>query len=253
MAALRDGKSQRAVSLLTGAVDTCPTNVEARQGFAEALWQQGEQQEAIAQLEKAWNIDPGEPLVAIQLGELYLREGKPAKSFAFAQAAIDLQPDLASAWLLRAKSREMLNQPEQALADYQHALGLEPENSEVLFQIAKSYHRSHQRERSMAALHRLMSMHPPGEIPGDIEYLCGVVCQEQGHHAQAIEHLQMAAASGISTAELSSRLGESAIMVGNFPLAEKSANEALRHDPQNVAAAQLMQRLASEQRETWRR
>lgn len=82
---------------------------------------------AIADLSKAIEIDPTNPMSFYNRGKTYLLLGDKVHAIADFDRALELDPDDEKVYRARALAHEMAGNPEAALADYYLLLELEPE------------------------------------------------------------------------------------------------------------------------------
>src|SRR5262245_49468246 len=67
---------EQAEALYASAIQQCPSDERARHGYAQALWQRGAQDEAVAQMEEAVRLSGSDPQRLVELGEMYLHRGE---------------------------------------------------------------------------------------------------------------------------------------------------------------------------------
>ncbi len=99
----------------------------------------GARQEAITQLAEAVKVSPEDPRLLDRLAEFHLLAGQLEEARHDAEAAIDLDPKSADAWMVRGRIMHRLGDNRQALADLHRALSYDPRNSQILHELAKTY------------------------------------------------------------------------------------------------------------------
>ena len=182
-----------AEKLFAQAVATCPQDVDARRQYAEALWRRGAREEAIAQLVEANKISPEDPTVLDRLAEIRLLANHVDDARRDAEAAIDLDPKSADAWVVRGKIMRQLGDNRQALADLHRALSYDPRNQQILHELAQTYLAAGEPQRALSNLQALLDSHPPGEEPPGLMYEAGLAYAGFGRFDDAVASYQYCA------------------------------------------------------------
>jgi Flp pilus assembly protein TadD len=241
------GDWQRAEALLGRAVQTNPTDPDARRNYAETLWHRGALPEALQQLEKARRVAAEDPALAVRTGELHLALGQINYANRMADEAMELDPKFAPAWALRGRVAGASGQTRQALADYQRSLGYAPDSREVAILVAEAYRRLNEPERALVALQRLADSYSPGEEPQQVLYLEGLALMALGRNDDAVQSLSKAATRDGPTPDLLCQLAEAELRSGRFASAQATLQQALALDPGHAASQTLRERLAAVQ------
>jgi tetratricopeptide (TPR) repeat protein len=163
---------------------------------------------------------------------------------ASAQQALDLNPRLARAWVLRAQAMQRSGQPRQALADYHRALSCDSDNREALLQVAQLHQQLNQPQRALVALQSLADTYPLGEEPQHVSFLTGLAYSAAGRHDDAAESFRRAARHN-PTSEILFHLAEAELRAGRTQSARELAQQALAINPGHIASQQLLVRLAA--------
>jgi tetratricopeptide (TPR) repeat protein len=243
VAALEREDWQEAERLLAQAVRTCPTDVEARRSYAQALWQRGLKQKAVAQLEEVNRLAGEDASIYALIAEMRLALGQRDLARQSAQRAIDLDPKLASAWAIRGRVACDDGQLEQALADYHRALGLAPEDRQVKRAIAEIHRQQNEPQRALAVLQSLSDSYAPGDEPAEVFYLEGLAYTALGRYDEAVEAFSTANDRGGGSAEILYRLAEAQWLAGRSAEAAATVRGALAFDPQHEPSRNLLERL----------
>ena len=241
------GDWKRAESLLVRALQTCPSDVEARRNYAEVLWHRGAQAEAVAQIEEARRVATDDTGLAVRAGEMYLALGKMDRARQSADDALSLDPKSAPAWALRGSVLERSGDFRQALADYQRSLGYAPGNADVLLRLAETYRQVGVPSRALATLQSLIDTYPPGEEPQKLLYLQGLALTALERYNDAVESLTLANQRGPHSAELQYRLAEAHLLAGRPADANASLQQALALEPAHQASLALAERMRTGQ------
>jgi tetratricopeptide (TPR) repeat protein len=240
VAAMEQGEWRDAQRLLAQAVKVCPADVEARRHYAEVLWQQGERQKAILQLNEALRIGGPNAGVHVMLAEMRLAMNDRLEARHHAEYAIGMDPQLAAAWVARARVSQAEDDDQGALDDYHHALGLAPEDRDTRLAIAEVYRRLDKPQRALNMLQGLADTYTPGEEPQQVLFLEGLAYSALGRHDEAIDTLSVACRRGPGSPELYYQLAKSQLAAGNLIPAADAARQALALDPHHQASQQLL-------------
>jgi len=241
VAAGERGQWQRAEELLSTAVETCPSDPEARRHYAEALWHRGRGEEAIAQLEEATRLAVDNAELHVLLAEKQLAIGAVEWALQSAQSAIDMDPRLSGGWAMRGRVRRAGGSLREALSDYHRALGLAPNDPTLLLEIAEVYRELNEPQQALAALHRLADTYSPGEEPQQVLYLQGLAYGAVHRWEEAAESLSAASTREGATPEILFRLAEAELRAGRAHQAAATAREALAAEPQHQPTRAILE------------
>lgn len=132
VAAMRLNKLDLAIERSEMAIHWDPKQVHARCNLAETYQRKGESPRAIINLcMEGLRLDPRHQCFHRILAEAYYRLDKPDDALCEATTAVELEPQEAHRWLLRAKIMIKLGQYDEARKDVMTALDLEPENEDA--------------------------------------------------------------------------------------------------------------------------
>ncbi len=239
------GDWKRAESLVGRAVQTNPTDPDARRNYAETLWHRGALQEALQQFEEARRLAAEDPGLAVRTGELHLAMGQINYANRLAEEALELDPKFAPAWALRGRVAEASGQARQALADYQRSLGYAPDSREVAILVAEAHRQLNEPQRALVALQRLADGYSPGEEPQKVLFLEGLALLALGRNDDAVQSLSKAASRERPTPDVLYQLAEAEFRAGRFASAQSTLEQALALDPSHAASRTLSARLAA--------
>lgn len=243
LAAMERTDLDRAEDLLARAVRACPTDVEARRHYAEALWQRGHRREAIAQLDEASRLVPDDPAIYVRVAEMRLAMDQVAAARQAAEQGLDLDPKLAQSWAVHGRVMCAVGEQRQALADYHRALGYAPNDRQILLDVAELYRTLNEPQRAILTLQKLNDTYPPGEEPPQVLYLLGMAYSATGRYDDAVETLTAAMLRDRPTPELLARLAETQLARGRADEAASAAREALTLDPNHEPSRQILARV----------
>jgi len=182
----------RAERLLEQAVERCPVDVDARQHYADVLWERGLKMEAVGQVSKALQLAPDDPALCIDGGEMHLELGLFDEAERLAREAVRLAPRSAEAWHLQGRIALARGQAEPALADFHRALAISPESRRVLLDTAEAYRLLDRPQRALATLAVLGETYGPDETPGEVLVLEGLAQEALDRPADAVESYRRA-------------------------------------------------------------
>jgi tetratricopeptide (TPR) repeat protein len=130
-----------------------PNHVKARLAYGSFLYETRDEEEGVAQWEKARQIDPKNPAAWNNLGNHYGHRGPVEKAFEYYSKAIELDPQepvylqnlATTVYLFRKDAMEYYKIDEQAVFDhslelYRKALDLDPKNFPLATDYAQSYY-----------------------------------------------------------------------------------------------------------------
>ena len=148
--ALQQGELDRAEALTASAIRARPDHKLARQLYADIHWRRGNREAAVRQLETCRNYHPDDVSVRLRLGAMRLRVGQLYAALEETDHALELQPQHAPSWQLRAQILQALGDSDQALANLHRATDLDPDNRDLFVELAEIYHRRGQPHRAAA-------------------------------------------------------------------------------------------------------
>jgi tetratricopeptide (TPR) repeat protein len=233
----------QAQELLTRAVDANPQDPEARRLLAEVLWRRGTLDAAAAQLETARKSAPDNGELTIRAGELYLAMHQFQRALHRADEALDYDPALARAWLLRGQVCRSLGRNDEALAAYLRAIGRIPDDRATMIELTELYLETSRPQRALAVVHGLCDTYRPGEQPREAMDLKGQALAQLGRHNEAADSYVAALRAGPPTADLVCRLGEVLWQAGRTEAAQHCTAQALAMEPGHARSQLLDQRL----------
>jgi tetratricopeptide (TPR) repeat protein len=237
--ALEKGDATSAETLLAAAVKANPNNIEARRQYAEALWQQGQRNEALANEEKLCELAPDDAGAGVRLGEMNLAMNRIDDARKKAEQVLDLTPNEATAWALHARAEQASGDYPRALSDFHRALEFSPGDRQLLLETAELYRRMNQPQRALSTLTNLCETYGPGEEPQQVLYLKGLALESLDRPDDAAETFSVALDHGSPSPELLYRLGEASLAAGRPEQADRAIQQALAMDPNHQPSRAL--------------
>ena len=237
------GDMSAAEKLLGDAVKTCPTDIDARRQYAEALWQSGRRQQAVDQIEKCLAQSPDDTNLLSCAGEMQWSLNAPDKALRLADQALDIDPHDPRAWALRAHVAQTTGHFEQAVADFHRALEFNHDDRRLLCETAELYRQMNQPQRALSTLTSLCDTYAPGEEPQQVLYFEGLSLAAVGRNDDAAEAFALALDHGPATPELLAHLAETQFAVGRQLEADQTVQRALAIDPNHGPSRALRERI----------
>ena len=159
LAAEQEDDDKQALAIYLEGLKQHPGSAALHSGLGELLRHRLELPQARAELERAWRLDPNDPMVAYELGDVYQRLDEPRRAIPHLNQALQLDPGLLFAQWSRAKAYLALGNLLQASRDFKAAAPIDP-SGEVEWQLSRVYGRlgeaglAHQAAQKAEALRR---------------------------------------------------------------------------------------------------
>jgi len=185
-----------AETLLSQAVDRCPTDIDARQHYANILWKRGLKVEAIEQITKALELSPEDVGLCLEAGRMYWNIGLLDDADQLSKKAIRNAPHSVEAWYLHGQVALARGHSEDALADFHRALSIAPDNREVLLDTAKVYQMLNRPRRALSTLAILGETYGPNQVPANVLVLEGASQEALNRPAEALVSYRRAREKG---------------------------------------------------------
>ena len=264
-------------TLWSDTVDKNPTSWMAQNNFGMVLLQRGKENEAVAHLQKALELDPNQFEVYNNLGYALLEMGRVNESFPHLQKALELEPNRATIHFNLGNALLQSGLVDEAIVQLEKATEIDPTYVPAYSNLGHALLIKGRVDESLASLQKALEI-DPNYISAHFN-LANTLLQ-MGRGDEAVSHLQFVltidpddaeaqknmawvlatcpearirdGAKAVELAERANQLtkGQNPIMVvtlaaayaevGRFPDATKTAEEALRlaNDSGNVALAE---------------
>ena len=188
--AFQKGHLDKAKGFFSRATESDPNDYHNRANLARTLYQSGDRQNAILEMQQAADHSKGDPRLLIELGEMYLAAGQWLPARRQVDLALESNNRYAPAWALSGKTAKAKGDFQQALANFQRALGYEPDLPGVQLEIADTYQRMGESLRALAAVEQLLSKHPKEEQPNEAIIAKSIALMNLNQLSPAIDILQ---------------------------------------------------------------
>ena len=239
------GRPDQAEALFASAVEQCPEDERARQGYAQSLWQRGAQDEAVVHMEEAVRLSGSDPERLVELGDMYLHRGELRRAGQHADRAIAANVQLAPAWALRGQVQQALGHRDAALASFHQALSLRASYPDVQLAVAAIYVQQNRPQRALATLQTLADSFPAGQVPDEILVQEALACRALGRYQDAAGKLALVCKRDSASAELYCALARTHLLAGDPAAARQAVQAALARDPRHAASQALAAELGS--------
>lgn len=128
-----------APTLTPGPTETLTPYQQLIVNASDLFYIQRKQNEAFAELKKAIEMDPTNPMAYFERGRLYLRLGKFDEAITEFNLAINYDPNFAPAWSVRGVAWAQKQQFNQAIADMKKAIEIQPNNPDYYINLGTVY------------------------------------------------------------------------------------------------------------------
>jgi len=183
--------------------------------------------QAIAECERAREINANLPEVHVTLGEIRNRTGNAQEALADFDKALLLQPDYAAAMIGRGDAERILGQTARAERNYRRAIDLQPGNWSAYNSLGKLYSQQALYDKAAAAFARVTQLSPDNSRAyfnlGAVFYYL----QRPDDARAAFERSIRLQPTGFAY----SNLGTLEFSVGNYTAAAKAFEEAVKQIP----------------------
>jgi len=209
--------------------------------LGNALLEKGQVDEAIAELQKALEINPNYAGAHSNLGNALLHEKREDEAIIECQKALEIDPNIAQADYNLGNALFQKGQADEAMAHYQKALEINPDYFQASYNLGTVLYQKGQVDEAIAQFQKVLEINP-----GDAEAHnnLGVALFQKGQVDEAIEQYQKALEINPNNEVAHSNLGNVFLQKGRLDDAIAQFQEALRLNPhdsdaqKNLATAQ---------------
>jgi protein O-GlcNAc transferase len=220
-----------------------PEAVDPAVARGAALLTHGDFQEAVTVLEKATSRRPGDAQAAYLLGMARFRTGELRPAAAALRRSVALQPGFVEGHRRLGQVYTIAREYSLAAASLERARALAPEDVTTLIQLARLFLLTGEVERARDALDRALRQQPES---GAAHALMGEVERQSGPSGWAAARREFHRALELdpSNADAHHRLGWLALRANRIDEALSHLREAVRLEPNRVAAWYLLAQAA---------
>ena len=242
---LRDQDAQGALSRLIRAksLDERVPDVHYLEGMTRAqLGNERELDLAERALDRARSIDDKDSMVWFTLAKLHANRGHLNQALDDLGRALDLEPSLTEALLIRAQIAMTMNRPESAVSDLRQVLEQKPDDTATMRDLARLLSQLPGREAEVdQLLARLEKVAPGDPTPYMMRVTASLL---SGRAVEAVEQLQRAQARAPADselrAELTERLLDLALQLEQQARVVERAERTLSERPTDAEAIYLL-------------
>lgn len=123
------------------AIAADPSQTEARIALADFYLTSSKYQEALAECQKALEVNRYLSSAKSRIGRIYIQLHDPQKGIPYVQAVLNIDPDDAQARADLARGLELLGDLNRAVIEYQRALTLDPSLNRIHYVLGRLYRR----------------------------------------------------------------------------------------------------------------
>jgi tetratricopeptide (TPR) repeat protein len=157
--AMAEGDDERLADF-DAAVQADPENTEAWQARALVFFQKGENEKAVADLEKLVEKNAGNPAVIATLAEAMTNLKKYDEALNYSNKLIEMAPDKSLGYSLRARVRVMKEEFPAAIDDLTEALKIDEDDLSALLMRSRLYAAEGKKEQAKADIDKALRIAP---------------------------------------------------------------------------------------------
>jgi len=139
--------------------DTTPARLKRHLQMAKILEEKGRLESAIAEIQKARELDPNSPEAALELGELYCRAGRAKAALEISESlSITSRLDKARLLLISGWAQRQTGELDTAEKLLLEATTLDPKSARTLFELGKIYQAKKQNDKAMETYYKALTL-----------------------------------------------------------------------------------------------
>jgi tetratricopeptide (TPR) repeat protein len=231
---LKKGSVNEAIAQFQKALQIEPDFAEARNNLGNALLRKGSLDEAIAHYQRALQIKPDYAEARNNLGNALLQKGKVDEAIAYYQRALQIKPDSAEAHNNLGEALLKKGNVDEAISHYQRALQIKPDNVEAQYNLGNALLQKGSVDEAIAHYQRALQIKPDCV---EASYNLGNVLLQKGKVDEAISHYQRALETDANFAEAHNNLGNALFQRGKVDEAIAHFQKALQIKPDYAEAS----------------
>lgn len=234
-----------ASSQLALAVKTNPENLEARTMYADTLWNQGECDEAIRQMEKAVRHPEVTPELVVKLAEMYFERENYSLAQRYVSLGLRHNSGMPDAWVLQGKIHEIQNHPEQALAAYHQAAFYAPEDVKIQTLLAQQYLKNGKPQRALEAAQAAQEKSTTDTPPVEVLLCKGEALSQLQRNGEAVQVLAQANTLQPENPQILTALASAQFQNQEYSSALQNAARGLKLEPENAQCSAILHEIQS--------
>src|SRR5262249_1560859 len=236
------GQPQRAVELLTGALQRVPDSIELRQSLAKLYQLQGESKLAEAQLLRIVQIKPRDLALRYQLASFYIDASRIDDAERTFQAAMTMRPDNDAAKLAYADFLTTYRSPAQGEQALGALIARDPHNYPLQLGLGALQQRAGDSRRAVSTFRAIIAQDPEG--PGGIAARDRIAAIEAstGRPDEALALVDEALKRNPRDADALTLRGNLRLAKGDAPGAVADLRAVLRDQPTQIPVLRALAR-----------
>jgi tetratricopeptide (TPR) repeat protein len=170
--------------------DTLAKNSNSFMGYCSlgvALFEKGQLDDAVAQYEKALEINPNYVAAHYNLGNALFRKGQLDEAIAQFQKALEISPKNAEARINLGNAFLQKEQLDEAVGQFQQAVEINPNDAEAHYDLGNGFFQKGQLEEAVAQFQKALEIAPNSFAT---HYNLGVALLQKGQLSEAIAQFQ---------------------------------------------------------------
>lgn len=233
------------------AIKANPDNYEARAMYADTLWENGEVENAILEMQRVVQYEDATAEMFLKLAWMYYETNELGLAQKYLKQTIQMNTSLSDAWVLQGKIFQKQNDSLRAIAAFHQAIYYNPEESKAALYLADEYLLTQRPQRALETIQVALSQFPPNQEPVEMLYREGLAMTHLQRYADAVEILAVATEkmsgknlfSPEDEQKILLALAEAQYQSGRYSDAIHTAFRGLEVGPYNQRCAQLVRQI----------
>ncbi|MCR5165237.1 MAG: tetratricopeptide repeat protein [Thermoguttaceae bacterium] len=205
---LEQQNEEDAESHLSEALNSNPSNIEARTMLAEILWKQGKQKEATAEMEQAVKSPEISPEQITRLAQMHFSQGNFQEAQIYVSLSFRQDASLSATWVLQGEIYEIQTRNEDALAAYHQAAYYTPDDPKIQLKIANTYLKIGKPQRALETAQNARLKGSTEDAPSEMLLCESKALAELNRTSDAVRLLTIARQKDPENAEIRTALAQ---------------------------------------------
>ena len=188
--------------------------------------------DALTDLSHAIEIEPDNAIMIVKRGVIYQLRKQYDDAVTDFNRAIELQPDYVPMIAIRGETYRLMEQYEKALADFNQAIELEPDNASLIADRGETYRLMGKYEKALADFNQAIELKP------DHAWAIanrGLTYRDMEHYNDGLANLNRAIELQPDNASIIANRGETYQLIGRYDDALADLNRAVELQPDNAS------------------
>jgi tetratricopeptide (TPR) repeat protein len=233
LALSQKGKVDEAIAQFQKALQINPDSAQAHNNLGAALFQKGNVDEAIAHYRMALQINPDYMEAQNNLGLALLQKGNVDEAIAHYQQALQIDPDYADAHDNLGNALFQKGNVDEAIAQYQQALQINPGFAQAHNNLGAALFQKGSVDEAIAHFQKALQINPDS---ANAHFNLGNALLQKNNVDEAMAHFQRALQINPDYAQVHCNLGNALLRKGNVAEAIAHFRRALQLKPDIVEA-----------------